>query len=130
LLLTGDRGLQFLAERPDSDLNVVDLAALWNDLTSLPLVMSLWVFNDEALAGKLTKIMILSRNLGLRNLSRLADGIALTSPYNGELIYDYLNNCWDYQLAPEGIEGLRALEDYALRYDLIRHGRLSEVSAK
>ena len=130
LLLTGDRGLQYLAERPDSELNVVDLAALWNELTSLPLVMALWVYNEKSLAGKLSKIMILSRNLGLRNLSRLADGIALTSPYSGEMIYDYLNNCWEYQLTTDGLEGLRALEEFAVRYDLIRHTRLPEVAAK
>jgi chorismate dehydratase len=129
-LLTGDRGLQFLAERPDSDLNVIDLAADWGELTSLPLVMSMWVYNKSSLAGQITKIMVLSRNLGLSNLSRLADGIALSSPYSGEMISDYLNNCWAYQLGTDGMDGLRALEEYAIRYDLIRHGRLSEVAAR
>jgi chorismate dehydratase len=128
LLLTGDRGLDYLAERPDADTEVIDLAQLWDELTSVPLVMSMWVYNDKGLNGKITKIMVLSRNLGIRNLSRLSDGIARSSPHNGEMIYDYLTNCWDYQLGPEGLKGLRTLEDYAARYDLIRHGRISKVT--
>jgi chorismate dehydratase len=130
VLLTGDRGLQHLAERLDPDLHVINLAADWYDLTSLPLVMSMWVYDKSDLTGQITKIMVLSRNLGLRNLSRLADGIALSSPYSGEFIYDYLNNCWDYQLDSEAMDGLRALEEYAVRYDLIRHGRLTTVASK
>lgn len=130
VLLTGDQGLQFLAERPDPDTIVVDLAFQWDTLTSLPLVMSMWVYNESSLAGQLTKIMVLSRNLGIQNMSRLSDGIALTTPYGGEFIYDYLTNCWDYQLTPEALDGLRALEEYALRYDLIRQGRLSQIAAK
>jgi len=130
VLLTGDRGLDYLAERPDPDVTVINLAELWDELTSLPLVMSLWVYNDKALAGQITKIMVLSRNLGLRNLSRLSDGISFSSPHNGEMIYDYLVNCWGYQFDSEGLEGLRAFEEYALRYDLIRHGRLSEVATR
>jgi chorismate dehydratase len=130
VLLNGDDGLRYLASRPDPDDTVINLAALWDDLTSLPLVMSMWAYDDPALSAQIAKIMVLSRNLGLQNLSTLADGIAQSTPYNGEMIYDYLTNCWEYQLTPEALEGLRALEEYALSYDLIRHGRLSQVTAR
>jgi chorismate dehydratase len=129
ILLTGDLGLQFLMKRPDSDVTVHNLAAMWEELTSLPLVRCLWVYDEEALAGQLTKVMVLSRNLGLRNLSRLADGIGQTTQYDGEVIYDYLLNCWDYQLTDECIEGLKVFEEYALRYDLIQHARMAGVAA-
>jgi len=127
ILLTGDRGLRYLAERPDAD--VVNIAEMWGKLTSVPLVLGLWVFDEEALAGQLTKTMVLSRNLGMQNLSHLADGISHTTQYNPELIYDYLTNCWEYQLSAEAREGLKVFEEYALRYDLIRRSRLSEVTA-
>jgi chorismate dehydratase len=130
VLLTGDRGLQFLAERPDPEVTVHNITAMWNELTSLPLIFGLWVYNDEELTGQLTKVMVFSRNLGMRSISCLADGIAGTTQYDGELIYDYLTNCWDYQLADTGIEGLKAFEEYALKYDLIRNLRLTEVAAK
>jgi chorismate dehydratase len=130
ILLTGDQGLQFLAERPDPDLTLIDIASMWDDLTSLPLVMGLWVYHDEGLTGQLTKTMVLSRNLGLQNLSRLADGIASTTQYESDVIYDYLANCWEYQLTDVAMNGLRALEDYALQFDLIRCGRLPSVPAK
>ena len=130
ILLTGDRGLEHLAGRTDPDTAVVNIAELWDELTSLPLVLSLWAYNDKALAGQITKIMILSRNLGIQNLSCLADGISLSSPHHGEMIYDYLVNCWEYQLNSQALDGLRALEEYALRYDLIRNGRMSEVAAR
>jgi chorismate dehydratase len=128
ILLSGDRGLQYLAERPEPDALALNIAELWQELTALPLVLGLWVYNNGALKGRLTKIMVLSRNLGMRNLSRLADGISHTSQYDNELIYDYLSNCWDYQLTDEAMKGLKALEEYALRYDLIRESRLSEIT--
>jgi chorismate dehydratase len=125
VLLTGDGGLRYLAERSDRDLVVYDIAAIWNDLTSLPLVLGVWVYNDKSLKGQLTKVMVLSRNLGMRSLSCLADGIAATTPYDGESIYDYLTNCWEYQLTDAAREGLRVFEEYALKYDLIRSPRLA-----
>lgn len=130
ILLAGDMGLRFLAERPDPGITVVDIATAWYELTALPLVTSMWVYNEESLTGQLTKTMVLSRNLGLQNLSHLADGISMTSQFPGELIYDYLSNCWEYQLTAEVMEGLKLFDDYALRYDLIRHSRLSGVPAE
>jgi chorismate dehydratase len=128
ILLTGDQGLQFLTERPDSGVTVHNVTAMWEELTSLPLVRCLWVYDEEALSGQLTKVMVLSRNLGLQNLSRLADGVARTTQFEGEVIYDYLSNCWDYHLTEKVVEGLRVFEEYALRYDLIRHARLDHVA--
>jgi len=130
ILLTGDQGLQFLSEQPDPHLTTVNIAALWDELTSLPLVLGLWVYNDENLTGQLTKTLIFSRNLGIQNLPRLADGISPTTQYEGDVIYDYLTNCWEYQLTGAAMKGLRKFEDYALRYDLIQHGRLSRVATK
>jgi chorismate dehydratase len=128
VLLTGDLGLQYLADRPDPELTVTNITALWEELTSLPLVLSLWAFDDKDLAGRITKIMVLSRNLGLQNLSLLADGISLTSPFNSEMVYDYLTNCWDYQLTADALQGLHKFEEFAIKYDLIRQGRLSGVT--
>jgi predicted solute-binding protein len=125
ILLAGDAGLDFLTKRPDPGLEVHNISSLWDDLTSLPLPLSLWVYNDRELEGWLRKVLVLSRNLGMQHLSRLADGIALTTQYDGGLLYDYLQNCWDYHLTEPALEGLAALESLAVRYDLLQEPRLT-----
>jgi chorismate dehydratase len=129
ILLAGDRGLDYLAQRSDPDLTMHNIAAMWHELTSLPLVLSLWVYNNRDLEGWLRKILVLSRNLGMQHLSRLAGGIAQTTQYNNELLYDYLSSCWDYQLTEPAMEGIAALEQLALRYNVLRSPRLSGTTA-
>jgi chorismate dehydratase len=127
VLLSDDGGLQFLAERPTQDIAFYNISEMWGTLTSSPLVLDLWAYNDERLKAFLSKVLVASRNLGIQNLSHLADGIARMSPYHTELLYDYLSNCWDYQLSEAGLGGLRALESFALRYDLVRRPRFVEA---
>jgi hypothetical protein len=117
-------------QQPEPEVDAHNITALWDELTSLPLPMSLWVYNDPDLEGWLRKILVLSRNLGIQHLSRLADGIAQTSQYTGDLLYDYLLNCWDYHLTEPAVDGMAALEKYALAYDLLRTPRLSGITAK
>ncbi len=115
-----------LVERPDPNLIVHNISAMWYELTSHPLALSLWVYNHKDLEGWLRKVLVLSRNLGMQHLSRLADGIAQTTQYNNEALYDYLLNCWDYHLTEPALEGMTALEELALRYDLLQAARLTD----
>jgi chorismate dehydratase len=130
ILLAGNKGLDFLVERPDPNLTVFNISEMWYELTSLPLALSLWVYNHKDLEGCLRKILVLSRNLGMQHLSRLADGIAQTTQYNNELLYNYLLNCWDYHLTDPALEGLAVLEEFAIRYDLLQAARLTNPVTK
>lgn len=130
ILLAGDRGLDFLVESPDPNVIVHNISAMWYELTSHPLALSLWVYNHKDLEGWLRKILVLSRNLGMQHLSRLADGIAQTTQYNNEALYDYLLNCWDYHLTEPALEGMTTLEELAIRYDLLQAARLTDPVTK
>ncbi|NIM19350.1 MAG: hypothetical protein GTO51_03115 [Candidatus Latescibacteria bacterium] len=128
VLLTGDRGLRFVYHQQEraEDENIYNLSELWHTLASRPLVLSLWAYNDKHLEGALRKVLITSRNLGVQNLSLLSDGIAQTSEYNGEFLYEQFSKGWRYDLGPGDIEGLKTLEEYAFRYQLIQEKRSRE----
>jgi predicted solute-binding protein len=98
---------------------------MWSLVTTAPLVVGVWAYNEEDLEARLSKLLATSRNLGLQNLSRLADGIAATSHYGSERLYDYFASHWAYHLGEEGREGLRVLEELATEYDLVRGGRFA-----
>jgi hypothetical protein len=40
-------------------------------------------------------------------------------------IHDYLSRSWSYDLGEKELDGLRALNEYACRYDLIRESRMA-----
>lgn len=129
VLLSGDAALQYCCTEPLAGDTRHNVAGLWYQLTAAPLVTALWVYNDAELSTELNKSLITSRNLGMQNLSHLADGIAQTSQYESKFLYDYLNNCWTYDMRDARRAGLRTLEEQALRYDLLRHSRLENVPA-
>ena len=127
ILLTGNAALDHLAKRADGDVTAYNVSDMWYSLTSLPAALALWVYNDESLGENLAKIFITSRNFGTQNILHLADGIAQTTQYDGELLYDYFINSWEYNLSDEAVEGLKVFEELALRYDLLRHGRMAHA---
>jgi chorismate dehydratase len=127
VLLTGDRGLDYCLEHSDSTARLYDLGEMWAALFPDPLVLSLWVYNDEGLGKRLQELLVSSRDFGIQNLSQLSDGVARTSPYDGTVLYDYFATSWRYHLGSEGEEGLKVLEQQAHVYQLIRQPRLGKV---
>lgn len=127
VLLNGDAALDFVNRGTPPDLEAFSVGQMWLRVTGHPLVQGVWVYSEPELETRLSSWLITSRNLGLQNLSRLADGIAATSHYGSEVLYDYFANSWSYNLGPDEMEGLRALEELALEYDLIRQSRLAPV---
>jgi predicted solute-binding protein len=126
VLLSGDESLDRLKEGPGDGTEVFDITGMWYELTPKPLVFAVWAFNDEAVEEILCKKLVISRNLGMRNLSLLADGISQTSQFPSELLYSYLSENWNYDLGEYEYEGLKQLEEYALEYRLMRAPRLTE----
>jgi chorismate dehydratase len=126
ILLTGDRGLRQVYLQSSSDDRLYNLSELWYSLTAEPLVLLVWAYNDKNLGSSLKKILIASRNLGYQNLSLLSDGISQTSEYDGEFLYRQFNRGWHYDMGPAEAQGLRVLEEYAQRYQLIQEKRIEE----
>jgi chorismate dehydratase len=128
ILLTGDRGLRHIYRNSPSDDKIYNLSELWYSITAEPLVLLVWAYNDANLGGSLKKILIASRNLGHQNLSLLSDGISQTSEYDGEFLYRQYSRGWHYDMGQAEAQGLKVLEEYAGRYQLIPVKR-SEESA-
>jgi len=129
ILLAGDAALRRLTDEPVAGDTVHNVTSMWSELTGQPLVAALWVYSDPAIGTELSKLLLTSRNLGVQNLSHLCDGIAQTSQYDAEFLYDYLFNGWSYELHDNELTGLRTLEEHGLRFDLLRHGRMADVPA-
>lgn len=124
VLLSGDATLRYrMGPMPEGD-TTHNVAGMWYDLLHVPLVTALWVHSDASHAAEVAKSLITSRNLGLQNLSHLVDGIAQTSEFDSTFLYDYLSGCWSYDMRDRELAGLRALEEYAIRFDLLRYSRL------
>lgn len=128
MLLSGDRALHLELEGGPEGCDVHNVSDMWQRLTGVPLVAGLWVFQDPSLNATLTRTLITSRNLGVQNLARLCEGIAQTSQFDAGLLFDYLTTCWSYEFGLAEQEGLRALEAYAMRYNLLHKKRLENIS--
>jgi chorismate dehydratase len=126
ILLTGDRGIRRIYQQTTAGSKVYNLSELWYSLTSDPLVLLVWAYNDKDLGVILKKILIASRNLGYQNLSLLSDGISQTSEYDGEFLYRQYSQGWHYDMGPAEIKGLRVLEEHACHYQLILERRTKE----
>jgi chorismate dehydratase len=127
ILVSGDAALDVDGRPVPDGCEVHSLADMWSRIVPHPLVLGLWAYNDKDLTATYSKWLVTSRNLGIQNLCRLADGIAATSHYPSEQLYEYFSQSWSYQLDEEGAAGLRALEELAVEYDLLRRGRLERI---
>lgn len=124
ILITGDAALDFTVTGHRAELEVHNIVEMWTQLTGHTLPLGLWVSRSPEVEATFARWLITSRNLGIQNLSRLADGIAATSQYDGETLYNYFTHSWSYALDDDAFAGLGALEELALEYDLVRAGRL------
>lgn len=130
VLLTGDRGLDYCMRKLQDNETCHDVGEMWCSLFPAPLVLSLWLYNDEALGPQLGELLTQSRDAGMRELSLLADELARTTSFDSRFLYDYLSRGWSYAMGAPEEAGLKLLEDHALEYQLIQKRRLSEIHAR
>jgi chorismate dehydratase len=130
ILLTGDQGLKYCESKLRPNEICHDLGEMWCSLYPSPLILALWVYNDEELGDQLRDLLVESRDLGVRDLSLLSDAAARATGYDSEFIYDYLSRGWSYHLGRKEESGLKLLEDYALEYQLIQQRRFGKVLAR
>jgi predicted solute-binding protein len=128
ILLTGDAALDIVSHGHAAELEVHNVVEMWTRVAGHPLPLDVWAYNSSELQATFAKWLVTSRNLGLQNLSRLADGIAATSQYDGETLYEYFTHSWSYDLGGGELAALESLEELSVEYDLVRAGRLARVS--
>jgi len=124
VLLTGDVGLEHCCSGTDPQDTCLDLGELWDTVFSVPLVVSLWAYNDPHIGGRIGSLLASSRDHSMENLSMLSNGLAKTSSFDSELLHRYFTSGWAYDLDDESELGLKVLEEQALLYQLIRRPRL------
>jgi chorismate dehydratase len=127
ILLTGDQGLKYCMTKLRPAETCHDLGEMWCSLYPSPLVLAIWAYNDERFGDRLRPVLVESRDLGVKELSRLADGVSLTTEYDSQFVYDYLSRGWSYHIGRSEEGGLKILEDFALEYQLIQQRRLGKV---
>ena len=128
-LLTADAAFREVSAPRSRDLTRHNIAQMWRSLTRTPLVHAVWVYNDPAHTGPVARALAASRDAGLSNLSALCEKISRERGIDAMGIHDHITRTWSYDLGDREMDGLRALNDFSCRYDLIRDSRLS-VAAK
>jgi chorismate dehydratase len=126
ILLDGDNGIGYCRNNLRDGEKCHDIGEMWTDLFPRPLVLSLWAYNDSALGSSLTDILTGSRDYGIKHLSMLADGVAKSTQHDSQFLYKFFATGWRYDVGPKELEGLRLLEQHAMRYQLIQRERVDE----
>jgi predicted solute-binding protein len=125
VLLTGDGALREATSARTNGLTRYNVTEMWRALTRAPLVHAVWVYDDASRSAEITRALDESRRLGLDNLPTLAEEAACATGLDATAVYDYLTRAWSYDLGEGELEGLRALDEFARKYDLIRESRLA-----
>lgn len=124
-LLTVDAAFRETAAPRRRDLTCHNIAQMWRSLTRTPLVHAVWAYNDPSHTAPAARALTASRDAGLSNLPALCEDISRSSGIDAISVHDHLTRTWSYDLGEREMDGLRALNDFACRYDLIRDNRLS-----
>ena len=106
-----------------------NISEMWRSLTRVPLVHAVWVYNDAAHARTITKALVESRRSGLDDMPTLCNEISDQRGIDAIVVHDHLSRTWSYDLGDREMDGLRALNDFSCRYDLIRESRLTTAVA-
>lgn len=128
VLLTGDAALREANAEKIQGLVRYNVAEMWKSLTKTPLVHAVWVYDDRRLANEIALLLTASRDEGTGRLPAVAEEIARTSGIDAMLLYDYLTRTWSYELGEDELDGIRVLNDFARKYDLIRDNRLAAAA--
>lgn len=124
-LVTGDSALREMTAEKTKGLTRYNVTEMWKALTKTPLVHAVWVYDNTERGDEISQVLRESRDLGVARLSSISEEIARTLGLDAMVLYDYFTRAWSYDLGERELEGLRALNDLAKKYDLIRENRLA-----
>ncbi len=128
-LITGDAALREAGAAPTEGLTRFNVVEMWKSLTKTPLVHSVWVSDEESRLDEIRTTIAALCAFGLERLASLAEEIAVALGMDAMVAYDYLTRTWSYELGQAEMDGLRALSDFARKYDLVRESRLAALPA-
>jgi chorismate dehydratase len=123
-LITGDAALREAAAEPTEGLARFNVTEMWKALTKTPLVHSVWVSDEESRLEEIRNVLVSLCAFGLERLASLAEEIAAALSMDAMVAYDYLTRAWSYELGDAELEGLRALSEFARKYNLVRENRM------
>jgi len=123
-LITGDAALREAATEPTEGLARFNVTEMWKSLTKTPLVHSVWVCDEESRLEEIRNVLVTLCAFGLERLASLAEEIGAALSMDAMVAYDYLTRAWSYDLGDAELEGLRALSEFARKYDLVRENRM------
>lgn len=129
VLFSGDAALHVIASEPADGLVRFNVVEMWKSLTQTSLVHSVWVCDDASRVDEIQDVLAAARGSGLERLVSLAEEIGAALSVSPMTVYDYLTGSWSYDLGDPELDGLRALGDLALKYDLVRENRSASVQA-
>lgn len=137
-LVIGDRCFQFdkfFEDNPAANLRVLDLGALWTELTGCPFVFAAWAVGPGFLsefgkqgAADLKALIEFSRDQGLANLTSLASReaaagqLGIGGQNSAEAIETYFRCSLKYELGQEEMAGLNQFMDLCLKHGLVEPG--------
>ena len=114
-VVIGDRALC----EPPGEFGNFDLAGIWTEMTSLPLVFAVWVHRDgHPHAAELRRITHAAKAAGLDALDQLAEEYSakLAVPRNDCL--EYISKLLSYDLGPREIEGMELFRGMLAEMDI------------
>lgn len=117
-LIIGDNALEQIGLMD----NKLDLGEEWNDLTDgLPFVYSFWAGTKDTLSAADVKVLIESRNLGLENISAIAEQYAAqnSNKRSPAFYVDYLKDNIQFYLGKDELNGLKEFYSYCYFFGII-----------
>lgn len=127
VLLDGDQGFRYCGRelRPGETCHDVD--DMWFSFFSMPIVLSLWAYNDAGMKDTLEHLLTESRDEGVENLARISDEMAPTTSYSDRHLLRLYHTAWGFDLGHKEEQGFRALEEFAHDYQLLQTRRLEDA---
>ncbi|MEO6924121.1 MAG: menaquinone biosynthesis protein [Bryocella sp.] len=122
-LLIGDPALLARERRgeidPNDELLWLDVAAMWQERTSLPWVAAVWAVRPEALGGenvsaeRLTEVLIASRDAGLAHVAQIVQEWTPRLAVPAATIDEYLRTNIHYVLDEECVRAIEVFRELA-----------------
>ncbi len=117
-LVIGDTAL---FKTRSTDVNYIDLAEEWLDMTGLPFVFAVWAGRSGAITLDDTQAIISSKNLGLDNIDAVCRAAA--EEYNADfnLVRSYLTENVQFNLGEEEVAGMKQYFELAYYHGALEY---------
>jgi len=116
-LISGDEALDFLSD----DQRFIDLTEEWTLKSELPLVHRLVVVNQKFEDKGELQALRLSRDVGLRNLMKIARRYATNRNQSWDVYFDLINQNYWYHSEDSHWESLKEILQYTYFYGIAQH---------